>query len=81
MKYLRSQGTWALWAAGGGVLGLICPAKTENHVGAAGTAKSWVCVQRVTCTTPNVTQFGWKVSDLTLDENKYNVSAACKQIL
>lgn len=26
-------------------------------------------------------QFGWRVSDLTLDENNCNVSAACKQIL
>lgn len=50
-------------------------------MGAAGTAKSCVCVQRVTCIIPNVAQFGWRVSDLTLDENKYNVSAAYKQIL
>lgn len=26
-------------------------------------------------------QFGWRVSDLTLDENKSNVLAAYKQIL
>lgn len=50
-------------------------------MGVAGTAKTWVCVQRVTCTIPSMAQFGWRVSDLTLDENRSNVLAAYKQIL
>ena len=51
------------------------------HVGAARTAKSWARIQRVPCKIPNGA-LGWRGmwARVTLDENKHNVSAICKQI-